>query len=107
MSCAACSARVEKAVKAVGGVTSCEVNLLTGDMRVEGGVREDVVSAVIAAGYGIAEASEGGKSGKREPSSENKSVMLRLIFSIVFLLPLMYVSMGYVMWNFPLPSYFE
>ena len=69
MSCAACSARVEKAVKAVGGVTSCEVNLLTGDMRVEGGVREDVVSAVRAAGYGIAEASEGGKSGKSREKS--------------------------------------
>ena len=55
MSCAACSARVEKAVKAVSGVTLCEVNLLTGDLRVEGGESEAITSAVIGAGYGIYE----------------------------------------------------
>ena len=105
MSCAACSARVEKAVKTVEGVSSCEVNLLTGDMRVEGGVREEVISAVIGAGYGIKENGADFKNGKKA-DSENKRVLERLVFSIAFLLPLMYVSMGYVMWDFPMPSYF-
>ena len=106
MSCAACSARVEKAVKAVSGVTLCEVNLLTGDLRVEGGESEAISSAVIGAGYGIYEPGEN-KIEKENAPSEHRSVILRLVLSFVFLLPLMYVSMGYVMWNFPLPAYFR
>ena len=107
MSCAACSSRVEKAVKGVDGVTLCEVNLLTGSMRVEGGDDGAIVSAVIGAGYGISEDSAASAKSKKEPSDENKKIILRLVFSLVFLVPLMYVSMGYVMWNFPLPAYFR
>ncbi len=108
MSCAACSARVEKAVKGVMGVTLCEVNLLTGSMRVEGGDGDAITAAVVGAGYGISEADEAEKTVEKKPAStENRSVVMRLVFSLLFLLPLMYVSMGYVMWDFPLPSYFE
>ena len=108
MSCAACSARVEKAVGRVEGVTSCEVNLLTGDIQVEGGSRADIVDAVIAAGYGIAEAREKTEKEKRSNGrdTERKSVILRLVFSVLLLIPLMYLSMGYTMWGFPLPEYF-
>jgi len=106
MSCAACSARVEKAVKGVSGVTLCEVNLLTGRMNVEGGSDGDIISAVTAAGYGISADGERGEK-KQSSSSEHKPIILRLIFSLLFLIPLMYVSMGYVMWDFPLPAYFR
>ena len=107
MSCAACSARVEKAVNGVEGVTLCEVNLLTGTMRVEGGENESITAAVIGAGYGISEQGAKKTEEKTNTDSENKSIFMRLIFSLLFLLPLMYVSMGYVMWNFPLPAYFR
>ena len=107
MSCAACSARVERAVRTVEGVTACEVNLLTGDMRVEGGDGEAIVSAVTGAGYGIAEAQAKKTDSPKNADSENKNILKRLIWSLVFLLPLMYVSMGYVMWDFPLPAYFR
>ena len=107
MTCAACSARVEKAVCAVDGVESCAVSLLTGSMTVEGSVEtERIVAAVTAAGYGAVE--EGQKtSASAEKSaifSEKKSLVLRLIFSLVLLCPLMYVSMGHVMWGWPLPE---
>ena len=107
MSCAACSARVEKAVKNVDGVTLCEVNLLTGSMRVEGGDSEEIEAAVTGAGYGIS-AAEDKKDNKNEvrASSENKVLLTRLISSLVFLVPLMYISMGFVMWGFPMPEYF-
>ena len=107
MSCAACSARVEKAVKAVEGVTLCEVNLLTGSMRTDGGETEKIVSAVIGAGYGIAEETEKKSKEKASLPTENRALVTRLISSLLFLIPLMYISMGYVMWGFPLPSYFR
>jgi Cu2+-exporting ATPase len=105
MSCAACSARVEKAVSAVSGVNSCAVNLLTGTMSVDGGVESEIIRAVESAGYG---ASPFEKEQKREEGGEDtkerRNIILRLIFSVTLLLPLMYVSMGHVMWGFPLPS---
>lgn len=108
MSCAACSARVEKAVSAVDGVTSCSVNLLTNSMAVEGNASpEAIVAAVKAAGYG---ATQKGKTEKEpgyaaDPLADRESPVLlrRLIFSLVFLLPLMYCSMGHSMWGWPLP----
>ncbi|MBO5879356.1 MAG: heavy metal translocating P-type ATPase [Clostridia bacterium] len=107
MSCAACSARVEKAVSRVEGVKICEVNLLTGDMQVTGGARDDIISAVIGAGYGIEEDAkkEKGKSAANR-NGERRATALRLIFSAALLIPLMYLSMGYTMWGFPLPDYF-
>ncbi len=107
MSCAACSARVEKAVKGVSGVTLCEVNLLTGGMRVEGGAGEEIEAAVTKAGYGISASEKIKKEKKNEADfSENKVLILRLVSSFVFLLPLMYISMGAIMWGFPMPEYF-
>lgn len=103
MSCAACSARVEKAVKGVLGVTLCEVNLLTGRMNVEGGENDAIISAVTDAGYGIAELGE--EKAKEKNPSQSRIILIRLVCSLVFLVPLMYLSMGYVMWNFPLFSY--
>ena len=108
MSCAACSARVEKAVLQVEGVNSCEVNLLTGTMNVDGGEESGVIFAVESAGYG---ASLMGKEEKQDNSSaemkERRNIIIRLISSVIILLPLMYVSMGHVMWGFPLPKVFE
>ena len=104
MSCAACSARVEKAAKSVEGVTLCEVNLLTGRMRASGGAAEDIIRAVTAAGYGISEIGEGEKK-ENKGNSENRKILVRLILSLLFLLPLMYISMGYVMWDFPFPAF--
>ena len=104
MSCAACSARVEKAVSAIEDVRSCSVNLLTGTMNVEGGDDDSIISAVVSAGYG---ASKKGEPSKREEintqDKEIKAVVLRVVFSVLILLPLMYVSMGHVMWGWPLP----
>ena len=102
MSCAACSARVERAVRSVEGVSLCEVNLLTGDLRVEGGEAGEIVSAVTDAGYGIKERSE---ARDEAVVSENRQILKRLILSLILLLPLMYLSMGYVMWGFPLPAF--
>jgi len=106
MSCAACSARVEKAVANVEGVDSCSVNLLTNSMVVTGTASCDsVVAAVRQAGYDAAP-----EQGKKEaaPKEEDAAAPLktRLISSLVFLLLLMYVSMGHVMWGFPLPAFF-
>ena len=117
MSCAACSARVEKAVSKVPGVTSCSVSLLTNSMGVEGTASAtDIISAVEAAGYGASEkghhAAEqtGGNSisiAEAEDSLKDRDtpkMKQRLIASICFWVPLMYISMGHMMWNWPLPS---
>lgn len=110
MSCAACSARVEKAVNAVDGVTSCAVSLLTNSMGVDGtAAPSDIIAAVEAAGYG-ASLKDGKKNGAvadDEPlkDTETPKIRNRLIASIVFLLPLMYISMGHMMWGWKLPSF--
>lgn len=109
MSCVSCVARVEKAVNKVEGVTSCSVNLLTNSMSVDGDVKSsDVISAVEKAGYG---ASLKGNSSKENKSSdeplkdtETPKLKKRLFSSLVFLILLMYISMGHMMWGFPLPS---
>lgn len=118
MSCAACSARVEKAVSAVPGVTSCSVSLLTGSMGVEGTASADaIVAAVRDAGYG-AEPKRRGESGVTVGASaaagddalkdrETPVLKRRLIASLGFLAVLMYVSMGHTMWGWPLPSFFD
>lgn len=117
MSCAACSARVEKAVNKVPGVTACSVSLLTNTMGVEGNAGSgDVIAAVVAAGYG---ASEKKRTTSRDSMAESiaseyeemlidretPQIKKRLIVSIILLLPLMYVSMGHMMWNWPLPYF--
>ena len=112
MSCAACQTRVEKAVSAVEGVESCAVSLLTNSMGVEGTARpEDVIAAVEAAGYG-AGVKDGNESGAHLSSADNSlkdtetpKMKKRLIASIFFLLPLMYVSMGHMLWDWPLPGF--
>ncbi len=107
MSCAACSARVESAVKALEGVSSCAVNLLTNSMSVEGDATESaVISAVEKAGYGASLKGEEKRDNdnKSLQNSEKKRVVARLIASVVILVPLMYISMGHVMWGAPLPS---
>ena len=106
MSCAACSARVEKAVKSVNGVTACSVNLLTNSMVVEGSAsEEEIISAVEKAGYGAKGAKA--KKEKTEQCAEEKGLFFRVIASIVISLVLMYVAMGHNMWAFPLPKFFE
>ena len=110
MSCAACVTRVEKAVLKVSGVTSCAVSLLTNSMGVEGNFSvDDVISAVTDAGY---TASFKGQKAKADESDmfkdrETPALKKRLWSSVVFLVVLMYFSMGYVMWNFPLPAFFQ
>ena len=114
MSCAACSARVEKAVSKVEGVTSCSVSLLTNSMGVEGTAQpEDIIAAVEAAGYG---ASVKDGSGQKKDSAagsigedmladrETPVLKRRLTASLAFLIVLMYVSMGHMMWGWPLPE---
>ena len=113
MSCAACSARVEKAVGKVPGVTSCSVSLLTNSMGVEGDVPpEQIIAAVEQAGYGASEKGAGEKkqSGADATALEDKETPVlkrRLIASVGFLLVLMYFSMGHMMWGWPLPVWFE
>ena len=127
MSCAACSARVEKAVSKVAGVTSCSVSLLTNSMGIEGNASDEaIIEAVVNAGYGASLKSQaksdssslissvsggqGGKSASAEDSlrdRESPILIKRLFSSIIFLIPLMYVSMGHMMWNWPLPSFFD
>ena len=110
MSCAACSARVEKAVSAVPGVMSCSVSLLTNSMGVEGTASaEAVVSAVQAAGYGasLKGASCAPTAAAQEDAladRETPALKRRLIASLGFLIALMYVSMGHMMWGWPLPA---
>ncbi|MGN1122650.1 MAG: heavy metal translocating P-type ATPase, partial [Eubacteriales bacterium] len=114
MSCAACSARVEKAVSAVPGVRSCAVSLLTNSMGVEGDAApEAVIAAVKNAGYGASLAEKGGKasvsavSNGEDPLADRETPALkkRLIASLAFLVVLLYFSMGHMMWNWPLPSF--
>ncbi|MCR5304646.1 MAG: heavy metal translocating P-type ATPase [Lachnospiraceae bacterium] len=121
MSCAACQARVEKAVSAVPGVESCAVSLLTNSMGVEGTADADaVVKAVTDAGYGASvkgsAGSEGGDSAAASAMPFNEDELKdttppklrnRLIASLIILLPLMYVSMGHTMWGWPVPSFLE
>ena len=114
MSCAACSARVEKAVGQVPGVTSCSVSLLTNSMGVEGTASpEAVIRAVQDAGYG---ASEKGASKQSASMAENEKALedhatpalkRRLIWSVGFLIVLMYFSMGHMMWGWPLPRFYN
>ena len=112
MSCAACSARVEKAVGKVKGVNSCSVNLLTNSMSVEGDASvSDIIKAVEDAGYGASVKGEDKKTESEaedgEFSSRREAAVLRnrLIWSSVFLIVLMYISMGHTMWNWPLPAF--
>ncbi len=114
MSCAACQTRVEKAVSAVEGVESCAVSLLTNSMGVEGSARpEDIIAAVEAAGYGasVKNASEGVKTASSADDSlkdtETPLMKKRLIASVVLLIPLLYVSMGHMLWDFPLPGFLD
>ena len=113
MSCAACSARVEKAVGKVPGVTSCSVSLLTNSMGVEGDVPpEQIIAAVEQAGYGASEKGAGEKkqSGADASALKDKETPVlkrRLIASVGFLLVLMYFSMGHMMWGWPLPAWFN
>ena len=115
MSCAACSARVEKAVSKVPGVTSCSVSLLTNSMGVEGtAAASEIIAAVEEAGYGASV--KGAKTENREASRGAEEDMLkdketpklrrRLIASLCFLIPLMYFSMGHMMWGWPVPEFF-
>jgi len=112
MSCAACSTRVEKAVTKLEGVTACSVSLLTNSMGVEGEVApETVIRAVEEAGYG---ASLKGAEKKQSVSEQEDALKdretpilkKRLFSSIIFLIILMYISMGHMMWNWPLPAFF-
>ena len=109
MSCAACSARVEKAVSAVNGVTSCSVNLLTNSMGIEGTASEsDIISAVEKAGYGAyPKGAEKAKSAEDTENKEIKAMKNRLIWSSVFLVILMYFSMGYSMWGWYVPKFLD
>ena len=123
MSCAACSARVEKAVSRVPGVISCSVSLLTNSMGVEGTASPaEIIAAVEEAGYGASEKGAGAQSGTSSKGSspaaltaaedsladkETPKMKKRLIASLCFLIPLMYFSMGHMMWNWPVPSALE
>lgn len=121
MSCAACSSRVEKAVSKVDGVTSCSVSLLTNSMGVDGSASDRaVIEAVEAAGYGAAvkgrgDDQKGAAAGSLESMESAKDALIdretpklrkRLIASVIFLIVLMYFSMGHMMWDWPLPSFF-
>ena len=112
MSCVACSARVEKAVSGVDGVENCAVNLLTNSMGVEGTASDEaIISAVEKAGYG-ASLKTGDKKSKAVPDDELKDTQTpkirnRLIWSVIFLAPLMYISMGHMMWGWKLPAFMQ
>lgn len=108
MSCAACSARVENAVKKVSGVTACSVNLLTNSMNVEGGASDEaIIAAVKKAGYGAQLKGGAKKSEEKAPDSGAGALLKRFIVSLVFLLILMYLSMGHMMLGFPIPKILE
>ena len=116
MSCAACSSRVEKAVSRVPGVTSCSVSLLTNSMGVEGTASQsEIIAAVEAAGYGAsvkgadAGAKSKGASMDEDALKDRETPVMkrRLIASLCFLIPLMYISMGHMMWNWPLPGFLD
>ena len=112
MSCAACSTRVEKAVSKVSGVTSCSVSLLTNSMSVEGTASpQEIVAAVEAAGYGASRKGAEHKSTAADADvladRETPKLKRRLIASVGFLIVLMYLSMGHMMWGWPLPARLE
>ena len=113
MSCAACQARVEKAVKAVPGVTECAVSLLTNSMGVEGAASpEAIVKAVKDAGYGASpkEArTSASTANTTEPLTDTETPRLRrrLVWSLLLLVPLLYMSMGHMLWDWPLPRFFD
>ena len=115
MSCAACSARVEKAVNAVSGVTSCSVSLLTNSMGVEGtAAPAEIIAAVENAGYGCTQKGAGGSAAPSMADAaealedhETPKLKRRLITSLGFLIVLMYFSMGHAMWGWPLPAFFD
>lgn len=117
MSCAACQARVEKAVSKVAGVTSCSVSLLTNSMGVEGTAPSaEIIKAVKAAGYGasikkdkgsVVQSSAGSADEDLLKDKETPVMVKRLVASVVLLLPLMYISMGHMMWNWRLPSFMD
>lgn len=110
MSCAACSSRVEKAVSKVEGVQSCSVSLLTNSMGVEGSASdESIIAAVEKAGYGASAAGAEKKQSAETDQLKDKDtpvLMHRLIASVGFLVVLMYISMGHMMWGWPLPAFF-
>ena len=110
MSCAACSSRVEKAVSKVEGVQSCSVSLLTNSMGVEGSASEEsIIAAVEKAGYGASVAGAEKKQSAETDQLKDKDtpvLMHRLIASVGFLVMLMYISMGHMMWGWPLPAFF-
>lgn len=108
MSCAACSARVEKAVNAVAGVSSCSVSLLTNSMGVEGGDPSEIIKAVTAAGYGASLKGAGAEKSPGEEEladTETPKMKRRLFWSLGFLAVLMYISMGGMMWGWWLPPF--
>ena len=113
MSCAACQARVEKAVSALPGVENCAVSLLTNSMGVEGTASpQDIIKAVTDAGYGASLKQSYGSQESAVPDYDNElkdtetpRIRNRLIASLLLLLPLMYVSMGHMMWGWPVPSF--
>lgn len=117
MSCAACQARVEKAVSKVPGVTSCSVSLLTNSMGVEGTASSaEIIKAVKAAGYGASIKKDKGSAAQSSAASADEDLLKdketpvmvkRLVASVVLLLPLMYISMGHMMWNWKLPSFMD
>lgn len=110
MGCAACSARVEKAVLEVAGVSSCSVSLLTNSMLVEGTASDDaIVSAVENAGYTACKRKTKRKASEDDSLADKETPVLlkRLLISFGFLILLMYLSMGHVMWNFPLPLFLQ
>ena len=113
MSCASCSAHVEKAVKGVAGVSSCSVSLLTNSMTVEGSAKsQDIIKAVEDAGYGASlqgqarQASHASEEAALE-DHETPALRKRLFWSIGFLLVLMYFSMGAHMWDWPVPAFLQ
>ena len=112
MTCAACSARVEKAVSSLDDVSSCSVNLLTNSMIVDGeATSEEIIKAVENAGYGAS--LQGSKTEKKNnradelKDNETPKMVKRLVASVVLLIPLMYVSMGHMMWGWPVPSFLD
>lgn len=114
MSCAACQARVEKAVNAVEGVDSCAVSLLTNSMGVEGSASSaDIIKAVEAAGYGARLKKSNNSTSNNDSiddsikDTETPKMKKRLLVSIILLIPLMYVSMGHMLWNLPLPGFLD
>ena len=106
MTCSACVSHVEKAVSKVPGVKACSVSLVTSSMNVEGTASDkDIMSAVDRAGYHASP--KGGRAGSAPPVSRARVLARRLVVSLIFLLPLMYVAMGGMLWDWPLPAFLE